>query len=165
MIKPSHILTTTLWLPRPIDDVFAFFGDAANLDQLTPPFLGFRILTPLPIVMVEGALIDYRISLRGVPITWRTRIASWEPPSRFSDEQLKGPYSLWHHLHTFVPHERGTLCTDRVDYRSPGGALVHRALVAPELLRIFRFRQDTMLRLFGGLKAGRLIEPPTIKSA
>jgi len=160
---PSHILTCSLWLPRSIEDVFAFFGNAHNLEELTPGFLGFRILTPPPILMAPGTLIDYRISLRGVPIRWRTRIAAWEPPFRFIDEQLQGPYSLWHHEHVFERDQGGTRCADRVSYRSRGGPLVHRLMVAPELLKIFRFRQAALLaRMTGAAGPGHEIEPPTI---
>ena len=151
-------LETSTWIPRPIDEVFAFFADASNLQRITPAFLDFRILTPAPIAMGEGALIDYRIRLRGVGITWRTRISAWEPPHRFVDEQLKGPYRVWIHEHTFEPLVRdatlGTLCSDLVRYDAPGGALVHRLLVRPDLERIFRYRQATMLKIMGTTAEG-----------
>jgi ligand-binding SRPBCC domain-containing protein len=149
-----HTLETDTWLPRPIDEVFAFFGDAHNLQRITPPFLNFRILTPAPITMGVGTLIDYRIKLRGVPITWRTRISAWEPSRRFIDEQLKGPYRTWIHEHTFEPETRGgvagTLCRDVVTYSAPGGSLIHRTLVRPDLERIFRYRQSAMHEIMGG---------------
>lgn len=149
-----HTLETDTWLARPIDEVFAFFGDAHNLQRITPPFLNFRILTPAPITMGVGTLIDYRIKLRGVPITWRTRISAWEPSRRFIDEQLKGPYRTWIHEHTFEPETRdgvaGTLCRDLVTYSAPGGSLIHRTLVRPDLERIFRYRQRAMHEIMGG---------------
>jgi ligand-binding SRPBCC domain-containing protein len=141
-------LTTRAWIPRPVGEVFSFFGDAHNLNVLTPPFLQFRILTPAPILMHRGTLIDYRIRLRGVPITWRTRIAAWEPPYRFVDEQVRGPYRLWRHTHTFTPHDGGTLMADRVQYRVLGGRLVHDLFVQQDLLRIFRYRLDALRGVF-----------------
>ena len=115
--------------------------------------------------MRAGTLIDYRIRLRGFPLRWRTRIAVWEPCARFVDEQLRGPYRLWRHEHTFASHEGGTLCTDRVEFDAVGGSLVHRWLIAPDLLRIFGFRQETMVRRFSGHPSlrGRQIEVPRIE--
>jgi len=146
-------LETDLWLPRPIDEVFAFFADADNLQRITPPLLNFRIVTPMPIPMAAGTLIDYRISLRGFPMRWRTLISVWEPPFRFVDEQLKGPYSTWIHEHTFARETRegveGTRCKDIVRYASLGGGIIHRVLVRPDLERIFRYRQAAMLEIMG----------------
>lgn len=145
----EHLLVTTLDLPYAPEDVFPFFADAANLDAITPPSLRFRILTPLPIEMGEGALIDYSIRLRGVPVRWRTRISAWEPPYRFVDEQLKGPYALWVHEHTFERTPAGTRCTDRVRYAHHGGPLVERFFVRPEVERIFAYRSRVLSRRFG----------------
>ena len=141
-------LTTSAWLPAPIDRVFRFFCDAHNLESLTPPWLGFRILTPGPIEMREGALIDYRISLRGLPMRWRTRIDAWEPGVRFVDEQVRGPYRIWRHEHTFRAHQDGTLCGDRVEYAHWGGPVGESLAVRPELERIFTYRHRRMLELF-----------------
>jgi ligand-binding SRPBCC domain-containing protein len=142
-------LTTRAWIPRPVDEVFRFFADAHNLNVITPPFLHFRILTPAPIAMGPGALIDYRIRLRGVPISWRTRIYAWEPPYRFADEQVRGPYRLWQHTHTFVAVDGGTMMDDRVQYRVLGGGLVHTLFVQRDLRRIFRYRLDALRQVFG----------------
>jgi ligand-binding SRPBCC domain-containing protein len=142
-------LRTSIRLPRPLAEVFAFFADASNLEALTPPFLRFRILNPRPVEMRPGALIDYRIRLRGLPVTWRTRITEWEPPHRFVDEQLRGPYRLWVHEHTFEEVEGGTLCADHVRYAVPGGALVNRFLVEPDVRRIFAYRHEKLQQLFG----------------
>ncbi len=136
------------WLPRPRAEVFPFFADAANLQAITPPWLDFRILTPGPIAMRPGALIDYRLKLRGFPIRWRTKITVWEPPFRFVDRQLKGPYRQWVHEHSFEEKDGGTLCRDRVDYAVPGGALVNRIFVQRDVETIFAYRRGQLERLF-----------------
>ena len=138
-----------MWLPRAVEAVFPFFADACNLERITPPWLRFSVLTPAPIAMREGALIDYRLRVRGVPIRWRTLIEAWEPPVRFIDRQLRGPYRLWHHEHTFEAHEGGTICRDRVRFVSPGGALVHRLWVNREVATIFRYRQERLRAILG----------------
>jgi ligand-binding SRPBCC domain-containing protein len=143
------ILTAEQWLPRRRDEVFPFFAEAANLEKITPSFLHFRILSPLPIEMRQGARIDYRISLRGIPMRWRTEITVWEPPFRFVDTQLTGPYRQWIHEHTFEDRDGGTWCRDRVEYRVPGGALVHTLFVERDVRAIFAYRRDALARLFG----------------
>jgi ligand-binding SRPBCC domain-containing protein len=137
-----------LWLPRPLEEVFKFFSDAANLDLLTPPWVNFRIVTPSPIAMHRGALIDYRLRVRGMPIRWRTRIIEWNPPHRFVDEQLHGPYRQWHHEHEFQSKDGGTLVRDRVRYAVWFDFLVHRFVVRPDVERIFAFRQQKLRELF-----------------
>ena len=126
-------LTTELRVAAPLDDVFAFFADAFNLEAITPPWLNFRVLTAPPIDMREETLIDYKLRLHGLPIRWRTRIEVWEPPLRFVDRQLRGPYRLWRHEHTFVAEGDETLVRDQVDYRVPGGSLIHRLFVARDV--------------------------------
>ncbi|MFZ5787076.1 MAG: SRPBCC family protein, partial [Acidobacteriota bacterium] len=138
------LLTSELVLPRPREEVFPFFADARNLERITPPWLRFRILTPGPIGMREGALIDYRLRIHGVPVRWRTRIAAWEPPFRFVDEQVRGPYRSWVHEHLFDAVDGGTLCRDRVEYAVPGGAVVARLLVRPDTERIFAYRREVL---------------------
>ncbi len=136
-------LETELWLPLGIEAVFDFFSDASNLDAITPPWLHFRIDTPRPLALHAGALIDYRLRLRWVPIRWRTAITLWEPPHRFVDEQLRGPYRRWVHRHEFEPRDGGTLIRDHVAYALPWlplEGLVHRFLVGPDLRKIFRYR-------------------------
>jgi ligand-binding SRPBCC domain-containing protein len=139
---------TSLWLPRPRDEVFAFFADAANLEAITPPWLNFHILTPRPIAMRAGALIDYRLRVHGLPLRWRTRIAVWKPPFRFVDEQLRGPYRRWVHEHAFEERDGGTLCLDRVDYDVLGGWLVERLLVRRDVKKIFAHRKDRLTEMF-----------------
>ncbi len=135
-----------LWLPLPPEEVFPFFGNAANLDALTPPWLHFRILTPLPIVMREGTVIDYRLQVHGISLRWRTRISAWQPPHRFVDEQLRGPYRQWIHEHTFEPCNDGTLARDLLRYVVPFDALLHRWFVGPDIERIFEFRAVALKR-------------------
>lgn len=142
-------LQKTTIIPQPRDQVFAFFGDAANLQSITPPELSFQIVTPLPIEMQVGTLIDYRLQLFGIPFAWRTLISSWDPPNGFVDEQIKGPYRLWRHQHDFVETAGGTEMTDRVDYQLPlwpFGELA-RPVVAGQLERIFSYRQKQILKL------------------
>jgi ligand-binding SRPBCC domain-containing protein len=139
------ILRTRIDLPRPRAVVFEFFADAANLEAITPPELSFRILTPLPLAMHEGALLDYSLRLWGLPVSWRTRISTWQPPDRFVDEQLRGPYAQWIHRHEFTDLPGGgTRIADTVDYRLPFGALgaaAGGALVRVQLRRIFGYRE------------------------
>ena len=139
----------TTRVPRPREEDFAFFADAGNLQDLTPPWLRFEILTPPPIEMRPGALIDYRLHLRVIPIRWRTRITVWEPPHRFVDEQLRGPYRLWLHEHTFEEDGDGTLCGDFVRYAVPFGALANRLLVARDVRKIFAYREKRLQEIFG----------------
>jgi ligand-binding SRPBCC domain-containing protein len=143
-------LRTAQTLPAPPADVFPFFADAANLEAITPPFLRFRILTRLPVSMRAGALLDYRLRLHGVPIAWHTQITVWQPPRRFVDEQLRGPYAVWRHEHRFTAtaDRRGTHVTDEVLYAHRGGAIANRLLVAPDLERIFRYRQERLAIAF-----------------
>jgi len=147
-------LQTEQHLARSREEVFAFFADAHNLERVTPPWLHFRILTPPPIEMRAGLLIDYRLRLRGVPLRWRSEITAWEPPHRFVDEQRSGPYLSWVHEHTFAEAGAGTLVRDRVDYGVPGGATVNRLFVAPDLRKIFTYRQERMAGLLAP-SAGR----------
>lgn len=148
-LRGAFQLHSELWLPRPIAEVFEFFGDAGNLEAITPPWLHFHVTTLQPLTMAAGTLIDYRLRLHGIPLFWRTEISVWEPPFRFVDQQLRGPYRLWHHLHTFEERDGGTFCRDVVDYAFFGGPLVHAWLVKPDLQRIFEFRALWMRQLLG----------------
>ena len=137
-----------LWLPLPPAQLFPFFAEAANLDAITPPWLHFQIATPGPILMREGTLIDYRLRFRGIPIRWRTRINVWQPPHRFVDEQLRGPYRRWIHEHSFEPHDGGTVARDHVRYAVPLDFLTHRWLVGPDIQAIFHFRAEALRKHF-----------------
>jgi ligand-binding SRPBCC domain-containing protein len=148
-----HLFEREQRLGRPREDVFAFFADAFNLESLTPPLLGFEVLTPGPIQMAAGIRIRYRLRVHGVPLGWLTEIREWTPPERFVDAQLRGPYGLWHHTHEFHPlPDGGTLMRDIVRYRPalwPLGELA-LPLVRRDLRRIFDFRREAIARLFGG---------------
>jgi ligand-binding SRPBCC domain-containing protein len=137
----------------PIAEAFAFYGDARNLELITPPWLGFEVTTPAPIEMGFGTLIEYRLRLHRVPVRWRTRITAWEPPHRFVDAQIKGPYSLWEHTHTFEEDGPGaTIIEDRVRYSIPFGSLgdlANRLLVRRDLRQIFDYRRDAVEREMG----------------
>ena len=153
----THRLHTTTHLPLPREEVFAFFADAGNLERITPPELNFRIVTPQPIDIREGTLIDYRLGLFGIPFAWRTEIVRWEPPVAFVDQQIQGPYRLWHHTHTFVetvgPDGRSvTQMDDRVLYElplAPLGDLAYPA-IRFQLERIFAYRQRVIQEILGG---------------
>ncbi len=159
-------LQSALWLPRPRSEVFPFFAEARNLETITPPWLKFEVLTPAPIAMRPGTLIDYRISVHGLPIRWRTEIAEWDPPRRFVDVQLRGPYTLWHHTHAFEERNGGTLCLDQVRCRPRGGALVHWLFVRRDVERIFQYRQQRLQELFASAaNASRKRSVPECDSA
>lgn len=144
-----HLLTTNQILPLDRGNVFAFFAEAENLERLTPPELQFHIITPPPITMRLGTLIEYRLRLFGIPFRWLTRISLWDPPYAFRDEQLRGPYHTWVHTHRFYATDQGTRMTDEVSYRLPlfpVGELAY-PLVKWQLERIFAFRRQAIARL------------------
>ena len=139
-----HKLEREQLLPQPVDEVFPFFADALNLELITPPLLRFEVVTPSPIEMRVGALIEYRLRLHGLAVDWLTRIEEWEPGVRFVDMQLAGPYRLWHHTHTFEKRGEGTLMRDVVRYAMPAWPFGELAmpLVRRDLAQIFDFRRD-----------------------
>ena len=145
-----HVLRREQRLPGAPGDVFPFFADAHNLEAITPPWLGFRVVTPAPIAMRAGALIEYRLRLHGLRLAWLTRIDEWTPGVRFVDSQLAGPYALWHHTHEFAPDGPGaTVMRDTVRYALPYwplGEVAHALLVRRDLERIFDFRSAEVAR-------------------
>ena len=148
-----HILEREQRIAAPPAEVFPFFEDAYNLEAITPPFLGFRVVTPRPIEMRAGALIEYRLRLHGVTVRWRTRIEAFDPPHSFVDAQISGPYRLWHHTHVFEPDGRGgTIMRDRVRYAlplGPIGRLARALLVRRDLDRIFDYRRTAVAYRLG----------------
>lgn len=152
----THTLIREQILPGAPEEVFAFFAEAANLEAITPPWLGFRIVTPQPIAMAEGTRIEYRLRLHGIPLRWLTAIEVWQPAGprpRFVDRQVRGPYALWHHTHEFEPAGEGrTLMRDVVRYAlplGPFGELARWALVRGDLAAIFDHRFRAVAARFG----------------
>jgi len=140
------------FIPQSIDRVFDFFSQAENLEQITPPWLHFRIVTPVPIDMHQGTCIDYRLQLYGIPINWKTEISAWQPPLRFVDAQVSGPYTLWVHEHRFEKKDHGTMMFDTVVYNFRAGILrplVNRLFVAKRVHRIFAYRSSKIQELLG----------------
>lgn len=145
-----YTLRREQFVPVPLEEVFRFFSDAANLQEITPPYLDFQILTPRPIELRRGAVLDYRLKWHGVPMRWRTKILEWNPPHRFVDLQLKGPYKLWRHIHTFRAERGGTRVGDVVDYELPlglAGAIAHALIVRKDVERIFDYRREQIAHL------------------
>jgi ligand-binding SRPBCC domain-containing protein len=144
----EHVKTFSLereqYIPLDIETVFDFFADAGNLERLTPSWLHFEILTPLPIAVDEGTLIDYKIRLRGLNVKWQSEIVDWNPRRGFVDRQRKGPYRLWVHEHCFETLGSGTIARDLVDYAVPGDDVVNGLFVRPDLERIFDFRAQVL---------------------
>ncbi len=147
-MKTFH-LDSNLRLPKPLYEVFTFFADAYNLEEITPSFLGFEVLTPRPVPMKVGQIIDYKLRLRGLPVRWRSEITAWDPPFRFIDEQRKGPYKLWIHEHRFTELDGMTLCEDHVEYAVPGGSIVNTLFVEKDVKAIFDFRRRKLAEIFG----------------
>jgi ligand-binding SRPBCC domain-containing protein len=146
-----HTLRREQWIPSPIEEVFAFFGDAHNLEEITPPWLGFRILAMESGSISEGSEIRYRLRLHGIPIRWRTEIRQWDAPYRFVDVQRSGPYKIWHHTHRFEAYGGRTKMIDVVRYTLPFGVLgrmVHALKVRRDLRRIFDYRRQRICELF-----------------
>ncbi len=140
----GYVLKTSQLVRRDIEEVFAFFSDAYQLERITPPFINIKNLTPRPIELKKGTLIDYSLRLRFLPMKWTTEICDWEPPFRFVDRQLRGPYKQWLHEQVFESVPEGTLVHDRVHYVVPGGELIHRLIVKNDVLNIFRYRQQRL---------------------
>lgn len=146
----TYQLERTQYVDRPLEETFRFFSDAANLERITPAFLNFHVETASPIELQPGTRIDYRLRLYGVPLRWRTEIEVFEPPRRFVDVQLRGPYRLWRHTHEFAAEGAGTRMNDRVEYQLPLGPLgsaAHAIFVGRTLERIFDYRRKRIAEL------------------
>jgi ligand-binding SRPBCC domain-containing protein len=161
----THLLRREQRLSGPPEAVFAFFADARNLEAITPPLLRFRMLTSDPVLMRAGTRLRYRLRVRGIAVRWLTEIREWDPPHRFVDEQLEGPYALWEHTHRFEPDGAGgTIMVDEVRYALPLGVvgeLAHRLLVRRDLERIFDYRARMVPALLGERPCGAAPSPPT----
>ena len=146
--KNEYRLEAEQTIARDLDEVFAYFAEAKNLEKLTPDFLRFKIASNVPIEMYKGTTIDYNLRLHGLPIGWTSLISEWEPPHLFVDEQIKGPYRYWIHQHHFEAVGRETLVKDFVRYQAFGGRLVHDCFIKPDLERIFSYRQQQLEKYF-----------------
>ena len=147
----TYQLIREQWLPKPIEEAFAFFSRPENLEEITPPLLGFHIIHAEK-ELHAGSLIEYRLRIRGLPMHWLTEIEVWEPPYRFVDNQLRGPYKRWHHEHRFAEKDGGTLISDCVEYELPFGILgqiAHAVMVRRDVESIFEFRQKRLEELLG----------------
>ena len=140
--------TSSLWLPHPLEEVFNFFSDPMNLEEITPDWLHFQIMDPVPQSIEVGSCINYKLRFRGFPLRWTSVITTWEPPNRFIDSQIKGPYRKWVHEHTFHEIDGGTLAKDHVEYATWGDSLVNTLLVGPDVQRIFKYRATKLRSLF-----------------
>lgn len=147
----TYLLERSQVIHRSRRETFDFFGDAFNLERITPPLLRFRILTPAPVKMVAGTVLDYKLALFGMPFRWKTLIESWVPEEYFVDSQLRGPYRLWRHTHAFEALSVDTtLVRDRVEYRIPFGIIgrvAHLLFVRRTLKKIFDYRAEMTARL------------------
>jgi ligand-binding SRPBCC domain-containing protein len=137
----------TLFLPHPRPEIFDFFAQATNLQEITPPWLHFHLLSP-PGEIHQGIEIDYRLKIHAIPVRWRSKITVWDPPTRFVDEQLRGPYRVWIHEHRFTDQNGGTLCEDHVRYAVPGGALIAKLFVNRDIRTIFNYRSKRLKEIF-----------------
>ncbi|MBI4591212.1 MAG: SRPBCC family protein [Candidatus Rokubacteria bacterium] len=147
----DHILESRIWLPRGREEVFPFFADPRNLAEVTPRRLGFRLLSAAPMPLEAGAVFDCRIRFLGIPLRWRTFIREYDPPFRFVDVQVRGPYARWEHRHLFRAENAGTWVEDRITYRlplGPLGRLVHALVVRRQLDAIFAYRRLRLAQLF-----------------
>lgn len=142
--RGGFVLRAECTLPYTVEEIFPFFADAYQLEAITPPWFNFQVLTPRPIEMHAGQIVDYKLRIRGVPVHWKTNISAWEPNIRFVDEALKSPYKFWHHEHLFEPCDEGTRVIDIVHYGVPGGGLIHSLFVRREVQKIFEYRQQAL---------------------
>ena len=144
----TFLFKTQQTLEQPLTEVFEFFSNAHNLAVITPPWLHFEVITPAPIEMVVGTLIDYRLKLRGIPIRWQSEITEWNPPYAFVDVQRRGPYRLWRHTHTFDETVEGVVVGDTVEYAVWGNEFIGRLFVRPDIEKIFAYRSEQLDKIF-----------------
>ena len=148
----EFFLERSVVVNKSLDEVYAFFSNPANLQELTPPWVDFNIVGSSTLDVEAGTTIDYKLRVRGLPIKWRSLISEWDPPSSFVDEQVKGPYRMWHHTHTFEEVEGGVKVGDSVRYAVPGGPLfewfVEKLFVGPDVRKIFDYRMKRLAEIF-----------------
>lgn len=146
----DHHYCTRQFVPKSQQEIFPFFRDAENLELLTPPWLNFHLTKKSTEVIAKGSLIDYKLKIHRIPVHWRTVISEWNPETSFVDEQLKGPYRKWHHLHSFETVPGGTLISDEVTFQMPGWifGLLILPLVTKDLKKIFQYRQEKIKTLY-----------------
>ncbi len=150
--RPVHELLMEQWVPQPIDRVFDFFSDSKNLETITPPFLHFKILNQSDEKLCDGTILNYQLKIHGIPVRWQSRIMDFQPGVRFSDEQTRGPYSIWHHMHQFFEKDGGTVIRDRAVYKLPGwvpGDIIAHPFIRKDLETIFTYRRKKIEELFG----------------
>ena len=145
----TYTLRSVTRVARGHEQVFAFFSDAFNLERMTPPWVRFKVITPPPITMRQGLLIDYLLRIHGIPMRWQSEITEWDPPHAFTDVQRRGPYRLWHHRHHFAAEGDGTRVTDEVQYGVPGGRIIHDMFVRRDVLSIFSYRTQALRAAMG----------------
>lgn len=148
-------LNSELFIDLPIEKVFDFFSKPENLGKVTPKSMAFQIVSPLPLQMKKGTIIDYKIKVMGIPMKWRTEITDWNPPFGFQDTQIRGPYRRWVHTHTFEEAEGGTMMRDHVEYLPPGWIfepLIHSLIVGPQVKKIFEYRASNFNYIFNEMK-------------
>ena len=154
-VMADHVLETRLWLARARPEVFAFFADPRNLARLTPPSLKLRLRTPDAGPLTAGAVLDLRMAWLGLPLSWRLYVREFDPPYRFVDVQVRGPWARWEHRHQFLEEGGGTWVEDRVTYRLPLGPLgraLHHALVHRQLHAHWAYRQERLAELIAGVR-------------
>lgn len=147
----TFVLNTKTHVNRPRAEVFDFFSKAENLKIITPDWLGFQIITPLPISMKKGTVIDYTIRVFGLRFHWQSEISQYNPPNEFADEQRKGPYAFWQHSHVFLEASGGTIVQDHIVYAMPCGFLghlLHRFVVRRQIEKIFQYREKKIREIF-----------------
>ena len=150
IVTTTHrTLTRSLWIPRPIKEVFTFFADVSQLQRVTPSWMHFRVEGYVPSSLTEGTIVNFRLKLRGIPFRWTSIISLWDPPHGFVDEQLYGPFKLWKHQHKFSLENGGTRVEDVVTYRTPIGGIIEKFVIRPDLNKIFDYRERRITQLLG----------------